>query len=94
MYAIRSYYARNCARNPFIMENSMWQIENGWLTGVRHCVSPHCNPRPAGGDISLLVVHGISLPPDQFGGPWIDDLFLGRLDPAVHPYFAQIARLA
>jgi len=71
----------------------MWQIENGWLTGVRHCVSPHCNPRPEGSDISLLVVHGISLPPGQYGGPWIDDLFLGRLDPAVHPYFAQIAGL-
>lgn len=71
----------------------MWQIENGWLVGGRACPSPHCNARPDGGDISLLVVHGISLPPGEFGGPWIDQLFLGRLDPGAHPYFAQIAGL-
>lgn len=41
----------------------------------------------------LIVIHGISLPPGEFGGPWIDDLFLGQLDPAVHPYFAKIAHL-
>lgn len=41
----------------------------------------------------LVVVHGITLPPGEFGGPWIDDLFLGRLDPAAHPYFAAIAHL-
>ncbi|GAA4500182.1 1,6-anhydro-N-acetylmuramyl-L-alanine amidase AmpD [Pseudaeromonas paramecii] len=41
----------------------------------------------------MLVVHGISLPPNQFGGPWIDDLFLGRLEPHAHPYFAEIAGL-
>lgn len=69
-----------------------WQIEAGWLQSVRQLRSPHCNPRPAG-EISLLVVHGISLPPDQFGGPWIDDLFMGRLDPQAHPYFAEIAGL-
>jgi len=69
-----------------------WQIEAGWLQSAPKLPSPHCNPRPAG-EISLLVVHGISLPPDQFGGPWIDDLFLGRLDPQAHPYFAEIAGL-
>jgi len=41
--------------------------------------------------IDLLVVHNISLPPGEFGGPWIDDLFLGRLDPTRHPYFAVAA---
>lgn len=41
----------------------------------------------------LVVVHGITLPPGEFGGPWVDDLFLGRLDPAAHPYFAAIAHL-
>jgi AmpD protein len=41
----------------------------------------------------LIVVHGISLPPGEFGGPWVDDLFLGQLDPAAHPYFAAIAHL-
>ncbi len=39
----------------------------------------------------LIVVHGISLPPEEYGGPWIDDLFSNQLDPAGHPYFAEIA---
>jgi len=39
------------------------------------------------------VIHNISLPPGEFGGPWIDDLFMGRLDPAAHPYFREIAGL-
>jgi len=43
--------------------------------------------------IDLLVLHNISLPPGEFGGPWIDQLFLNRLDPAAHPYFAEIAHL-
>jgi len=41
----------------------------------------------------LIVIHGISLPPGEFGGAWIDDLFLGRLDQAAHPYFAEIAHV-
>lgn len=41
----------------------------------------------------LVLVHGISLPPGEFGGPWIDRLFCGNLPPAVHPYFATIAGL-
>ena len=55
--------------------------------------SPHCDERPPGTQISLLVIHNISLPPGEFGGPWIDDLFMGRLDPAAHPYFADLAAL-
>ena len=55
--------------------------------------SPHCDDRPPGEKVSLLVVHAISLPPGEFGGPWIDDLFMGTLDPAAHPYFAEIAQL-
>lgn len=74
------------------MSMNQWQIEDGWLTPATRRPSPFCNARPAG-EMSLLVVHGISLPPGEFGGPWIDDLFLGRLDPAVHPYFATIAHL-
>jgi AmpD protein len=44
-------------------------------------------------EVDLLVIHGISLPPGEFGGPWIEHLFLNRLDSAVHPYFASIAGL-
>ena len=55
--------------------------------------SPHCDPRPEGMLPELIVIHGISLPPGEFGGAWIDDLFLGRLDASAHPYFAAIAHL-
>jgi AmpD protein len=60
------------------------------LAGARQLPSPNHDGRPDPGDISLLVIHAISLPPDQFGGPWISDLFLNRLDPDAHPYFATI----
>ncbi|HEY1075325.1 MAG TPA: 1,6-anhydro-N-acetylmuramyl-L-alanine amidase AmpD [Fontimonas sp.] len=65
----------------------------GWLRRVRRVESPNCDARPDANDISLLVIHGISLPPGRFGGPWIDALFTNRLDPAAHPYFAGIAEL-
>ncbi|MFC5706147.1 1,6-anhydro-N-acetylmuramyl-L-alanine amidase AmpD [Aeromonas eucrenophila] len=66
---------------------------DGWCEQARRVPSPHHNERSRPDDISLLVVHGISLPPGQFGGPWIDDLFLGKLDPAAHPYFSEIHQL-
>lgn len=65
--------------------------QTGLVTGARWVASPNCDARPEPGDVSLLVVHGISLPPGEFGGPWIEDLFLNRLDPSGHPYFAEIA---
>ena len=66
---------------------------DGWCEQARKVPSPHHNERASVDDISLLVVHGISLPPGEFGGPWIDDLFLGRLDPTAHPYFTSIHQL-
>ena len=65
----------------------------GLLTGARQVLSPHCDARPAGTVAELLVVHGISLPPGEFGGPWIDRLFTGALPPEVHPYFKEIEGL-
>lgn len=62
-----------------------------WLAGIRQVHSPNQDARPPGSSISLLVIHGISLPPGQFGGDYIDQLFTNRLDPAAHPYFAEIA---
>ena len=53
----------------------------------------NCDERPAGELPSLVVVHAISLPPDRFGGPGVEQLFTNRLDPAGHPYFATIAGL-
>ena len=65
----------------------------GLLTGVRQVLSPHRDSRPAGSSPELIVVHGISLPPGEFGGPWIDRLFTGNLPADAHPYFAGIAAL-
>jgi N-acetyl-anhydromuramoyl-L-alanine amidase len=59
----------------------------GLLAGVRQVLSPHYDARPAGTKADLLVVHGISLPPGEFGGPWIDRLFTGTLPAEAHPYF-------
>lgn len=68
-------------------------IPSGLLQGARFVASPHCDARPAGSVIDLLVLHGVSLPPGEFGGPWIERLFLGQLPPDAHPYFAHVASL-
>ena len=62
----------------------------GLLIGVRQVLSPHCDERPRGAAIDLIVIHGISLPPGEFGGPWIDRLFTGCLPADAHPYFRGI----
>lgn len=59
----------------------------GWLRGARRLPSPHCDDRPDADDISLLVIHNISLPPGQFGTTCVEQLFLGTLDCNAHPYF-------
>lgn len=56
-------------------------------------LSPNTDARPAGTDIDMIVIHNISLPPHQFGGQGIMQLFTNRLDPAEHPYYAEIAHL-
>jgi AmpD protein len=63
----------------------------GLLVGVRQVLSPHFDARPSNVVPELIVVHGISLPPGEFGGPWIDQLFTGNLPPDAHPYFRQVA---
>jgi AmpD protein len=62
----------------------------GWLAGVRRVASPNCDERPPGADLGLIVVHGISLPPGQFGNGWIDRFFCNDLPPAADTYFATI----
>lgn len=69
------------------------QLVDGWLSIARRQPSPHYDERPENTSPSLLVVHNISLPPGEFGGPWIDALFSGTLDADAHPYFADIAHL-
>jgi len=66
---------------------------DGWLSGAERRLSVNRDARPPSTGVDLLVVHSISLPPGVFGGHWIDDLFLSRLDPQAHPYFRRIAGL-
>ena len=68
-------------------------VPTGLLPAVRQVLSPHCDARPPGDQPELLVVHGISLPPGEFGGPWIDRLFCGDLAATADPRFDAIAGL-
>ena len=63
------------------------------LLSARQVPSPNFDERPAGCTIGLIVIHGISLPPGEFGGPCIDQLFTNCLDPDEHAYFSEIAHL-
>ena len=65
----------------------------GLVDLARSCPSPNQDDRPQGTTPSLVVLHGISLPPGEFGGPEIEQLFQNRLDWDAHPYFGQIRGL-
>ncbi|WP_151635704.1 1,6-anhydro-N-acetylmuramyl-L-alanine amidase AmpD [Noviherbaspirillum aerium] len=67
--------------------------EDGWASNAERQPSPNFDERLPGTAIDLLVIHNISLPPDQFGGPYIADLFGNRLDCEAHPYFDQLRSL-
>lgn len=72
-----------------------YSINNGILSPADWCPSPNYNTRPDSptGDISLLVLHNISLPPEQFGGGYVQQFFANQLNPNEHPYFSEIADL-
>lgn len=65
----------------------------GWLDDVRHCPSPNFDTRPTACAIDLLVIHNISLPPAEFGGPYIEQFFCNCLDHSAHRYFEEIKDL-
>ncbi|MGX9461541.1 1,6-anhydro-N-acetylmuramyl-L-alanine amidase AmpD [Shewanella sp. A14] len=67
-------------------------LEQGWLAGARKCMSPHFNQRPTA-EVSLLVIHNISLPAGCFGLPYIDALFQGCLDPKADDSFIDLCSL-
>lgn len=67
--------------------------ETGIVSGSAYIPSPNCNDRPLETTIDLLVIHGISLPPGQFGGRWVHALFCNELPPDEDEYFAEIAHL-
>ncbi len=66
---------------------------DGLVTPARLCPSPNQDPRPEGCEPQLIVVHGISLPPGEYGGPYVEQLFCNCLNPGAHPYFREIAGL-
>lgn len=65
----------------------------GWHGGARRLPSPNCDQRPADAVVDTVVIHGISLPPAEFGGNHVQALFTNQLQPDLHPYFASIADL-
>lgn len=68
-----------------------WQ--GGWWSAALPCVSPNFGPRPVGIEVSLVVVHSISLPPGEYGGDAIENFFTNRLDFGAHPFFEALRGL-
>jgi AmpD protein len=68
-------------------------VTTGLMVGVKQVLSPFFDARPPGVVPDLIVLHGISLPPGEFGGPWIARLFTGNLPASAHPSFAERATL-
>jgi len=73
---------------------SGWWDRKGWLASARTCPSPNFGQRPGGTLVDLIVIHSISLPPGQYGGPEVEQLFTNQLDWDAHPYFQTIRGLA
>lgn len=65
----------------------------GTVEGARFVPSPNCDARPDGFIPEVLIIHAISLPPGEFGGPGIEQLFCNTLDRKTHPYYDRIADL-
>jgi AmpD protein len=68
-------------------------VGRGVVVEARQRPSPNQDARPPGATLDLIVVHGIGLPPGEFGGPWVEQLFLNTLPPDAHPYFRTIEGL-
>ncbi len=69
------------------------KISKHWIKNIRQLHSPNYDDRPIPEDISLIVIHCISLPPEEFGGQYIDQLFCNQLNPEQHPYFKKIHQM-
>lgn len=88
MCAMRRQRPANLPAARFLLDR-----EQGLLELARQLPSPNCDDRPPGTEPDLIIVHGISLPPGEFAGPWIDLLFTNALPRDGHPYFATVADL-
>ena len=84
----REYDYRISMSDPFRID-----VEHGLISPARQCPSPNCDARPDDSEPQLLVIHSISLPPGEFGGPEIEQLFTNSLDWGAHPYFEEIRGL-
>jgi AmpD protein len=82
------------ARTPSLAAPRRLVIDpEGVVASATRVPSPNCDARPAGTDVSLIVVHGISLPPGRFGGGDVARLFTNTLDPGADPFYPGIALL-
>jgi AmpD protein len=77
---------------PESQSTGLWRC--GWYGFARALASPNFEPRPVGAQIDLIVLHSISLPPGQYGGEEVQQLFTNTLDWNAHPYFKTIEGLA
>lgn len=73
------------------LQATHWQ--DGWWSAARRVDSPNHGPRPEGTEVTLALIHSISLPPGSYGGDAIERLFTNKLDWDAHPYFQQIRGL-
>ncbi|ABM96168.1 MULTISPECIES: 1,6-anhydro-N-acetylmuramyl-L-alanine amidase AmpD [Methylibium] len=73
------------------LQGTHWQ--DGWWSAARRVDSPNHGPRPEGTEVTLALIHSISLPPGSYGGDSIERLFTNTLDWDAHPYFQQIRGL-
>ena len=64
--------------------------DGGFVQDIKLVLSPNCDARPKNISINLLVIHNISLPPDQYGGDYIEHFFTNQLNSSVDPYFQKI----
>ena len=77
-----------CVKSPMQLDEN-----TGLISGAEQVESTNCDDRPPGVGVDTLVVHAISLPPDEFGGGHVTELFTNCLDGGAHPYFAEIRHL-
>lgn len=68
-------------------------VSTGLLESAEFILSPNCDDRPPQEKARLLIIHNISLPPNEFGGPYINQLFTNQLNPEEHPFFEEIHQL-
>ncbi|MBN9123974.1 MAG: N-acetylmuramoyl-L-alanine amidase [Nitrosospira sp. 56-18] len=76
-----------------VNEGAIYGDADSWLNSIRFIPSPNCDERPPGCSVSLLVIHSISLPPGEFGGNGVIELFTNRLDHDEHPYYRNLRDL-